>query len=87
MAEVINQSVSDGEIITEYSDGVIIYTDMHVTKEKRIKCNHPEFGFVIFREPSIRQEDILKLYNKIENLVHQCPNDAVLGAEVRKLFT
>lgn len=86
MAEVVNQCVSDGEIITEYDDGVVIFTDMHVTKERRLKCNHPDFGFVIFKEPSSRQEDILKLYNKVEKLVHKCPNDAVLGAEVRKLF-
>lgn len=53
---------------------------------KFFKTKHPQFGHVLWKDPSPREYDILKIYERIEQLKNEFGNDAKLGGEVRKLF-
>ena len=35
----------------------------------KIKVKHPEFGHVIFTEPTLRQMDVLNKYEKLVNIL------------------
>ncbi len=48
-----------------------------------IECNHPEFGKVIFTEPTSRQEEVLQIYNKTVEGANKYPNNQKFGEYVR----
>jgi hypothetical protein len=50
----------------------------------KIKVKHPDYGHVIFTEPTLRQLEILETFNLINEMVKDVPNDSDLGRVVRK---
>lgn len=52
----------------------------------KLKVKHPEYGHVIFTEPTLRQEEILNIYNKIQALKDKYPNNLEFGAKVREIL-
>jgi len=62
-----------------------------MTNEKKV--NHPEFGYVIFTEPTSRQEQILEDYIKLRKQINDLnklktiyPNDFEFGQKVRRIL-